>query len=304
MADQNEGGDDGKWRGEWYARDQKEARLKAAHWFAQLPARIAEAKGKGLSDADIRKPPFDTDLANINLSRIMGDVFIASSLGGRVKAIRKHYSLTQAELADVLKVKQASVSRWEKNKAEPGEEVVAVLGFMADMSPADIRYGPQEPTSTGHLVPERPVLLVGMLRPDGWIDAVAKRHQYITLMRPREGRPHEDVVGVLLDDESAFSFFQGENWVFFYRSELHEPPGDHLGEVCVVRYSDLARERAYPNLRLARILEKHTATDGLMEHYSVMLANGGVAKALLEWASPVLAFRQVFGPIEPHYDES
>jgi DNA-binding transcriptional regulator YiaG len=65
----------------------------------------------------------------------------APTMGGRIRQIRKTLGLTQKSFAAELQVKQASVSRWEKEKAVPDEAEIEMIAAMARTTPAAIRYG-------------------------------------------------------------------------------------------------------------------------------------------------------------------
>lgn len=270
--------------------DKKAARLAYARHYARVPALKREGRARGMDELTISHlegigTPDDLfELANIDLDKLGTELDFATSVGERIKKIRKAYSLTQAELADVLGVKQASVSRWEKNKADVAEEALEVLGYMAMQNPGIIRYGRREPLSSGELVPEKPVVVIGVLDADGSIDVAPKSQQTLTVARPREGRPHDDVVGVAISSTGGFSLFQGGDWYFFYRTGVKSLPEMRIGEVCVLKTRDTN------NLFLALILS--VSGDDVQKTCTVMLSHGSIARYYFEWASPVLAFRQ------------
>ena len=53
-----------------------------------------------------------------------------SSLGGRIRAVRQSWQWSQEELARVLKVDQASVSFWERDKVKPGGSALIALASL------------------------------------------------------------------------------------------------------------------------------------------------------------------------------
>ena len=57
----------------------------------------------------------------------------------RVRALREHLALTQAELAQELNVRQQTVSEWETGQYRPRGASERLLGLVAER--ADFRYG-------------------------------------------------------------------------------------------------------------------------------------------------------------------
>ena len=45
----------------------------------------------------------------------------------RIKAVRKHYRLTQAEFGDRISVKQATVAAWENNVRSPLDSAITLI---------------------------------------------------------------------------------------------------------------------------------------------------------------------------------
>ena len=48
-------------------------------------------------------------------------------LKDRIKAVRKHYHLTQAEFGDRISVKQATVAAWENNVRSPLDSAITLI---------------------------------------------------------------------------------------------------------------------------------------------------------------------------------
>jgi len=48
-------------------------------------------------------------------------------LKDRIKAVRKHYRLTQAEFGDRISVKQATVAAWENNVRSPLDSAITLI---------------------------------------------------------------------------------------------------------------------------------------------------------------------------------
>jgi transcriptional regulator with XRE-family HTH domain len=67
----------------------------------------------------------------------------AVGLGAWLKALRERAGLSQQELADRIGVDQASVSRWENGRGEPG---VSIAGELADALGVDVHTLAHPPT--------------------------------------------------------------------------------------------------------------------------------------------------------------
>ena len=53
-----------------------------------------------------------------------------TSLGDRIKAVRLTWRWSQEEMAEALRVDQASISFWERDKIKPsGSAIVALVGL-------------------------------------------------------------------------------------------------------------------------------------------------------------------------------
>lgn len=222
--------------------------------------------------------------ADMYFDKIWRDIDFAASLGGRIKAIRKNYSLTQAEFADLLNVKQASVSRWEKDKAEPDENTFLDLAALSQLKASDIRYGLREITSSGEMAPMKPVEITGELTEDGTLEIFGKNQgpSFFDLTyaaRPIEGRPHDDVVAFVISANSGFSVIRGA-WIGFYRSGLKVPPGMYHGQTCIIK--PLNKSELY----LGYIMGK---TEDI---WTVLTGKGDFISFKIEWVTPVLSLRQ------------
>jgi transcriptional regulator with XRE-family HTH domain len=62
-------------------------------------------------------------------------------LAARIQALREGLGMTQARFADVLIVSQGAVSRWEKGKHAPSEQLLGKIAALAGISSAELRYG-------------------------------------------------------------------------------------------------------------------------------------------------------------------
>jgi transcriptional regulator with XRE-family HTH domain len=62
----------------------------------------------------------------------------AEGFGKVLSRLRERAGLTQQQLADRLGVDQASVSRWEREKGEPGVSQVALLASVLGVPVADL----------------------------------------------------------------------------------------------------------------------------------------------------------------------
>ena len=57
-----------------------------------------------------------------------------------VRGLRKHLSLTQAEMAEQLGTRQQTISEWENGLYQPRGSSAKLLGIIADR--ADFKYNP------------------------------------------------------------------------------------------------------------------------------------------------------------------
>ena len=62
-------------------------------------------------------------------------------LAARIQALRDRLGLTQAKFAEVLMVSQGAVSRWEKGKHAPSEQLLGKIAGLAGITSAELRYG-------------------------------------------------------------------------------------------------------------------------------------------------------------------
>lgn len=63
------------------------------------------------------------------------------NLGTRIMNLRKKKGLSQQELADKLFVTDKTISSWEKNRTEPGLEMIVKLSELLDCSASYLIYG-------------------------------------------------------------------------------------------------------------------------------------------------------------------
>lgn len=64
----------------------------------------------------------------------------------RIRALRGHLGLTQAQMAGELGVRQQTVSEWETGQYEPRGTSVTLLGMVAERS--SFEYGGESGTSS------------------------------------------------------------------------------------------------------------------------------------------------------------
>ena len=62
-------------------------------------------------------------------------------LAARIQALREGLGMTQAIFADTLIVSQGAVSRWEKGKHAPSEQILSKIAALAGITSAELRYG-------------------------------------------------------------------------------------------------------------------------------------------------------------------
>ena len=63
------------------------------------------------------------------------------NLGTRIMNLRKKKGLSQQKLADKLFVTDKTISSWEKNRTEPGLEMIIKLSEILDCSASYLIYG-------------------------------------------------------------------------------------------------------------------------------------------------------------------
>lgn len=63
------------------------------------------------------------------------------NLGKRISKLRKEKNITQAELSDLLYVTDKTISSWEKNRTEPGLDILIKLSEILDCSVGYLIYG-------------------------------------------------------------------------------------------------------------------------------------------------------------------
>ena len=64
-----------------------------------------------------------------------------STLGERIKAIRLDWRWSQQEIADAMRVDQASISFWERDKIKPSGSAFVALSSLFRTSPAALKEG-------------------------------------------------------------------------------------------------------------------------------------------------------------------
>jgi len=64
-----------------------------------------------------------------------------STLGGRIKAVRTEWDWAQDELAEILRVDQASISFWERDKIKPSGAAMAALSALFRTTPEALETG-------------------------------------------------------------------------------------------------------------------------------------------------------------------
>jgi len=77
-----------------------------------------------------------------------------STLGERIKAIRMNWKWSQESMAEALRVDQASISFWERDKIKPSGSAIVALASLFRTSPQALEEGvgfriPESPSSHG-----------------------------------------------------------------------------------------------------------------------------------------------------------
>lgn len=77
-----------------------------------------------------------------------------ATLGERIKAIRLNWNWSQQAVASTLKVDQASISFWERDKIKPSGSAIMALASLFRTSPESLQEGtafqiPDPPSSPG-----------------------------------------------------------------------------------------------------------------------------------------------------------
>ena len=85
----------------------------------------------------MKRNPYDTDAP-------------VSTLGERIKAIRMNWKWSQETMAEALKVDQASISFWERDKIRPSGSALVALASLFRSSPQALEEG------AGFRIPDAP----------------------------------------------------------------------------------------------------------------------------------------------------
>lgn len=72
---------------------------------------------------------------------------IFSTVGGRIRAVRRAHGEAQLDLAEHLGISRAAVSQWESDKTEPSTQMVSALVKHYDLKYEWLLYGKGRPPS-------------------------------------------------------------------------------------------------------------------------------------------------------------
>jgi len=159
----------------------------------------------------------------------------AESMALRVRALRKSLGLSQSRFAEVIGVDQSNVSRWE-NEAMPEDTHIVRMAEMAEVHPAEFRYGAlseAEPPAAGRFVPVV-----------GYVGAGQKVFAHddhalgggLEEVEGPEGVGQGTVVAVRIRGDSMHPMRDG--WLLFYRRDQEGVPEDCLNRLCIVKIAD------------------------------------------------------------------
>ena len=125
-------------------------------WFyreAALRDRIVEGDDAGADPAafdrwyrlELERAPAIDDEAEMQILWALLDA--AATAGGRLRAIRKHYRLTQIDMATIADVEQGTVSRWEADETDVTDAHLTIYSYLCQGAAlAFLRYGARAPT--------------------------------------------------------------------------------------------------------------------------------------------------------------
>ena len=125
-------------------------------WFYREAAardRIMHGDAVGAAPADfdrwyrleLERAPAIDDEAEMQILWALLDT--AATAGGRLRAIRKHYRLTQIDMAAIADVEQGTVSRWEADETDITDAHLTIYSYLCQGAAlAFLRYGAQAPT--------------------------------------------------------------------------------------------------------------------------------------------------------------
>ena len=126
------------------ASRQRRARLKRlAIWRAWFYAEAAR-RGAGLADSwyrhELSRAPSVDD--SDDFESLWNQIETADLAGQRLRAIRKHYALTQIDMAAIIGVEQGTVSRWESDEIDITDAHLTVYSHLCQGAGlAFLRYG-------------------------------------------------------------------------------------------------------------------------------------------------------------------
>jgi len=203
-------------------------------------------------------------------------------LAERIGALRRGLGLSQARFAERVGVDQSNVSRWE-NGAVPEEAHILRLADLAEVSPADFRYGAAKGTAT----PRAPTAGADTVPVVGYVGAGHEVHAIddhalgsgLEEVEAPEGVGSAPAVAVRVRGESMLPLRDG--WLLFYRRDSEGVPEACLNQLCVVKL-------AYDVPWLVKELRR-----GARGNRFVLASWNGppIADARVDWAAPVLSIR-------------
>lgn len=140
-----------------------------------------------------------------------------------LKYIREKMKLSQTKLADMLKVNQTTIARWEDENRVPSiDKVIEVANFfnisIGDLTGIDLTIKNVLPIELDEEVTKIPVL--GRIPAGIPFEAIEDVIKYIDI--PKEWTfGNKEYFGLLIDGNSMFPKYQNEDIVIFQKCEDH-----------------------------------------------------------------------------------
>lgn len=203
-------------------------------------------------------------------------------LAARIRALRLSLGLPQAAFARTVGVDQSNVSRWE-NGAVPDDAHLACLAELADVHPAEFRYGYVPPEFEVPAGPARPrkVPVVGYVGAGQEIfphddHAMGGGLEDVEVPGSAWDMP---MVAVRIRGDSMHPMRDG--WLLFYRRETQGVPEACLNRLCIVKVANDG-----PTL-VKELRRGYRANEYVLLSWSAP----PLEDIRLEWAAPVLSIR-------------
>ena len=118
----------------------------------------------------------------------------------RIKLLRKHFDLTQQELADRLKIKRAAIANYEKGRNDPIDAVVSLICKEFNVNEQWLRTGEGEMFNKMSRDEEVAKFFGEMLMPAGDEDSFKRRFiSAVARLNPEQWKMLEEVATALTE---------------------------------------------------------------------------------------------------------